>query len=70
MNGNDNYTHWNVNDDANNSHIFGIILTKTERDDWLGTIAHDLRFQQALRIRRTNFRSANVRQKISASKKR
>lgn len=51
-------------------HTFTIILTKTERDGWLGTIAHDLRFQRALQIRRTDFRTANVKQKVSASKKR
>lgn len=62
-------THWNVNVERE-FHTFAIILTKTERDDWLGTIAHDLRFQRALRIRRTDSRGANVKQKISASRKR
>lgn len=51
-------------------HTFAIILTKTERDGWFGTIARDLRFQRAQGIRRTDFRSANVIQKVSASKKR
>lgn len=45
-----------------------IILTKTERDARIRTIAHDLRFQQTVRICRDGFRAGNVKQKISASK--
>lgn len=49
--------------------FYTFILTKIERDRWLGTIAHDLRFQRALRIRRTDLRRANVIQKVSGNKK-
>lgn len=58
-----------MNDEFEYMNIF-VILTKIECNCWFGTIAYDFRFHQTIRICCTDSRRANIKLKISASKKR